>query len=59
MRILHSNLHFTMPNLRYVLGDLGTANPIQIIFDELLRTIVGFGRRMQEGVTTNRQVAVD
>lgn len=59
MRILLRDLRFSMSNLRFVLEGLGAASCGQISVNELLRTIVVFGRWTQEGVTNSRQGAVD
>lgn len=47
-----------MPNLRHVLAGLEFANRDQTSVDELLRTTLGFGDRMQQGPTKSRQEAV-
>lgn len=44
---------------RYVLGCLEAANYKQTSVHELLCTTVGFGCRLQEGLTNGRKGAVD
>lgn len=48
-----------MPNSRYVLENFGAAKCRQASVDELLRSISGFNRRMQEGLINIHQEAVD
>lgn len=48
MAIPPKDLHFSMPNLRYVLGSDGVAISGQDNVDELLRTMAGFSRRSEK-----------
>lgn len=47
-----------MPNLRYVLGDLGAASRRQTSVDELLRTIAVFDGRRQENLAAVRGLKI-
>lgn len=59
MRIPPPKLLLSLPNLRYLLSDYGTAIRGQTSVNELLPSMKSFGRCTHEGLTNSHQRAVD